>query len=183
MRMREIITLFESTSAGDLYHGTSVVNAAYIIKENEMRADDSHDDDFGVSFSRDSKIAWQFSAMAEDRGLDWLSINDGLKPNTDELPGQPSGRGAMLIFDGDKMRSHFPNLQHYAWDDVKDEQEERMHGEDGFINISDYLKTVIVSSEDCRWWAMASTKAPETFMNSIEGLMTVLARHPLRRDP
>jgi hypothetical protein len=181
MRMREIITLFESTSAGDLYHGTSVVNAAYIIKENEMRADDSHDDDFGVSFTRDAKTAWDFANIAERRELDAISDNDDI--TSDSLPGKISGHGAVLVFDGDGMRSAFSNLQHYAWDDVDDEAEERLHGKAGLANVSQHLKTVIVSPEDCRWWAMASAKAPETFMNSIEGLMTALMRHPLRRDP
>lgn len=169
----DLITEAEQT--GDLYHGTSIVNAAAIVADQSLIADDSHDDELGISFTRSERLGWDFAKIAEKRALQF---------DYDKHPeGSPSLRGALLVFDGDAMRTALGKaLAPYVWrqgDGIDDEEEERFHGDN--VYVEKFLKAVIVSPADIDWWAQAIPHLSNTYRPQFAKTVLALTRNPLFR--
>lgn len=170
MRFREIIS---EAFTGDLYHGTSVLNAASILASGRMDASAAHGDAPGVSFTRSQKIARDFASLSEERELAAIETNDGIS-----VKGRKA-RGAILVFDGDAMRRELDaTLAPYAWDGDEEEEEERLHDPQGLPNVARFLKAVLVEPHDIAWWVEMVSRAPETYRREFAPTVASLAQHP-----
>ena len=173
--MNAVVPLSTLTEAegGDLYHGTSVVNAASIVADNKLVGDTTYGDTAeGISFTRSERLAWEFAGIAEQRAYSF----DYDKPP----PDRPSMRGAVLVFDGMRLRALLGDkLRDYVWnpaDQIDDEEEERFHG--GELNFGASLKAIKVAPEDVAWWARVVPQLSNTYDASFAPTIAALLRHP-----
>ena len=163
--------------SGDLYHGTSVPNAASIVSSQFLVGDASHGDRKGISFTRSERLGWDFAGIAEEREL--VPFED----NEIEMPeGHLTMRGALVILDGIAMRAAMgKRLAPYVWspqDAIDDEEEERFHGTS--LKITQFLKGVVASSSDIAWWAQAVEES-DSFNAGFGNKIAALAHSPLFR--
>lgn len=93
-----------------LYHGTSVNAALEILRTN--RVGSGSDDNYheGVSLTRSLELAWDFAELNE------------------ALIGSDT-KGAVLVFDRDKLDETFQLTEVEFFDDDRDEEEERTDGD------------------------------------------------------
>jgi len=149
--MRKFIDIVDRIALAEgrskyLYHGTSIVACASIINQDVIHAQQADTGPNGVSLTSNPRVAGGFALDVDDREIE--IIRDNMR--SDAVPTGPTKpRGAILVFDGEKLRMD-QNVQAFRWDNSGSEREERVRGS-GFA-VAPYLVEIRCRAEDIRTW-------------------------------
>jgi hypothetical protein len=157
--MRKWIDLVEQASVeGILYHGTSIIAAANIVKTGILRCGAFDGGNYGVSFTREKGVAQAFAYNGEEYEV---FSNALVSVET---------TGAILVFDKQKISRSY-RMMDYEWDGIDAEHEERVVCDSMSIEA---LVAIWADDFDCEWWI---NELPEA-ADDVRGLL----KHPLRSN-
>ena len=120
-----------------LWHGTSVVAAAMILRENRM-IHAQFEGPPGISLSSDIEVALDFGARGDERVAE------------DELGLEVMNRGGVVLcFDGKALAAQHPFTRHFY---DRDEEAEWRLLADQITGIRRFLTGIFADADDLAWW-------------------------------
>lgn len=142
-----------------LYHGTSILNMASILRDNRMESTEHYATDSGppgVSTTTSKEVAKHFAQRATSA---WVEADTVSIP--DELIAQTPMRGAIIIFNVPMLLTKYKIEQFENNVDGFDEHEMRILTP-GLLNARNFIKDVLLYEDDVKWFAELVDEYPDT---------------------
>lgn len=173
--MRNFINIVESIDSDQyLYHGTSIPNAALILRDNILHVSEDGFDVAGVSLTRNPVIGRSFAAWKSEQETVAVEDNTSIK-----VPQGFRAIGAIMTFDRRAIQTDY-QLKNVQWNNLDDEEEEE-RVLSSITDLNKYLVSITASIAGIKAWSnivAACAEQNEIYLPGVDKLILAMLKHP-----